>query len=219
MNRAEDNRVSERQLLVRLLEGEGAITRAEVREAFLRVPRHRFVPAGMQSRAYDNSALPIGLGQTISQPLMVAIMSELMEPDPRARVLEIGTGSGYQAAILSRLFAEVHTVERLPELSAESRRLFAELGYGNIHCHVGDGTLGWPEAAPYDRIIVTAGAPDIPAMLQQQLGDGGWLVIPVGHSSHQELIRLRRVGDRFVREHHGGCVFVKLIGEEGWKES
>ncbi len=211
--------MSERQLLVRLLEGEGAITRPEVREAFLSVPRHRFVPAGMQSRAYDNSALPIGLGQTISQPLMVAIMTELMEPDPRARVLEIGTGSGYQAAILSRLFAEVHTVERLPELSAESRRLFAELGYGNIHCHVGDGTLGWPEAAPYDRIIVTAGAPDIPARLEQQLGDGGWLVIPVGRSSHQELIRLRRDGDRFVREHHGGCVFVKLIGEEGWKES
>jgi protein-L-isoaspartate(D-aspartate) O-methyltransferase len=202
--------------LVRQLETEGAITRPAVREALLDVPRHWFVTREYQVQAYDNCALPIGLGQTISQPYMVAVMTDLLEPAPDRTILEIGTGSGYQAAILSRLCRSVYTVERIPELARRAGETFEALGYTNIHLRVGDGTAGWPDRASFDGIIVTAGAPAMPESLRWQLKDGGILVVPVGDQSIQILKRVRRQGDEFHEEDHGGCIFVKLIGREGW---
>ncbi|MBN2432242.1 MAG: protein-L-isoaspartate(D-aspartate) O-methyltransferase [Acidobacteria bacterium] len=206
----------ERRKLVWLLEMEKAIRTPAVNQAFLDVPRHAFVPPDIQDRAYVNSALPIGAGQTISQPLMVAVMTELLDPSPDMTVLEIGTGSGYQAAILSRLVKTVISVERLPELNQRAEGIFRRLGYDNIRCVVGDGTRGWPAEAPYDGIIVTAGAPAVPESLKGQLVEGGRLVIPVGDQGYQQLLRLRRQGDTYPEEKHGGCIFVRLIGEEGW---
>jgi len=206
----------ERRKLVWLLEMEKAIRTPAVSQAFLEVPRHEFVPPEIRNQAYVNSALPIGDGQTISQPLMVAVMTELLLPAPDMTVLEIGTGSGYQAAILSRLVGTVISVERLPELSQRAQRIFRRLGYDNIRCVVGDGTRGWAADAPYDGIIVTAGAPAVPDSLKNQLADGGRLVIPVGNQGYQQLLRIRRRGDAFAEEKHGGCIFVRLIGDEGW---
>lgn len=204
--------------LVNLLEGEGAVTLPAVRQALLDVPRHRFMPPETRHQAYDNCALPIGLGQTISQPYMVAVMTELLRPAPDQTILEIGTGSGYQAAVLSRLCRTVYTVERIPELTRRAEDVFRELGYGNIRTRVGDGTVGWTEFAPYDGIIVTAGAPAVPESLRHQLKDGGSLVVPVGDRTFQMLRRETRHGDSFRREEHGGCIFVKLVGREGWPE-
>lgn len=204
--------------LVNLLDREGAVTLPAVRQALLDVPRHRFMPAEMWCQAYDNCALPIGLGQTISQPYMVAVMTELLRPSPGKTILEIGTGSGYQAAVLSRLCRTVQTVERIPELTRRAEEAFRDLGYDNIVTRVGDGTVGWPEFAPYDGIIVTAGAPAVPESLRRQLKDGGCLVIPVGDRTFQMLRREVRQGDAFRTEEHGGCIFVKLVGEEGWPE-
>jgi len=215
---ADESWESQRRGLVRLLEAERAIWTPEVRRAFLEVPRELFVSRECRSQAYANCALPIGLGQTISQPHMVALMTELLAPAPDRTVLEIGTGSGYQAAILSRLCGRVHTVERLEALSLQARALFGQLGYDNIETHVGDGTLGWPEHAPYDGIVVTAGAPEVPETLKGQLREGGCLVVPVGDRYYQVLSRIVREGDRFRAETHGGCVFVKLIGREGWPD-
>ena len=188
-----------------------------VLEAMSRVPRHLFVPAELAERAYEDSPLPIGEGQTISQPYMVAWMSELLAPGEGDRVLEIGTGSGYQAAILCELAAEVISVERFPELAREAEERLASLGYRNIAIHVGDGTLGWPARAPYDGIIVTAGAPSVPGPLMQQLRDGGRLVIPVGPSGMQMLNLITRHGDDFEVSEKGSCVFVPLTGKLGWK--
>jgi len=216
MKKFEQTRVGERERLVRLLELENAIKTKEVRQAFLDVPRHYFVPESLQDLAYANNAQPIGLGQTISQPLIVALMTELLEPDPDKTILEIGTGSGYQAAILSRIVKKVYSVERISELSRTSVDLFRKLEYTNIECCVGDGTLGWAEHAPFDGIIVTAGSPRVPMSLKQQLNDGGILVIPVGEHGYQVLKRIRRDGDHFIEETHGGCIFVKLIGKEAW---
>jgi protein-L-isoaspartate(D-aspartate) O-methyltransferase len=182
------------------------------------VPRHRFVPGHMLGAAYRDSPLPIGQGQTISQPYIVALMTAELGLTGTERVLEIGTGSGYQAAILGELAAEVITVERLPALAEEARALLAELGYDNVHVKVGDGTLGWPDEAPYDAIIVTAAAPEVPAPLQAQLVDGGRLLAPVGPRWTQQLVRVRRVGDRFDDESLLGVAFVPLIGEHGWQD-
>ena len=188
-----------------------------VLDAMLRLPREKFVPEHLQASAYEDHPLSIGCGQTISQPYMVALMTEALELSGRERVLEIGTGSGYQTAILAELADEVYTVERVPELSQAARQRLAELGYANVRFHVGDGTLGWPEEAPFDRILVTAGAPEVPPALTEQLADDGLLVIPVGNGYGQDLLSIRRRGDRFASRSLCRCVFVKLIGEQGWR--
>ncbi len=183
------------------------------------VPRQEFVPADLRGYAYDDGPLPIGDGQTISQPYMVAYMTEALELSPGDRVLEIGTGSGYAAAVLSRIVTEVHTVERIAGLAAAARERLHRLFYTNILIHVGDGSLGLPEHAPYDAIVVTAGAPEIPHPLMEQLAIGGRLVVPVGHNlTFQTLIRVRRVGrDDYRRESLMAVMFVPLIGAAGWE--
>ncbi len=216
--RADDPlRQHERGTLIGALVEEGSIRTTLVRDAFLEVPRHRFVPSEYQTEAYQNCALPIGYGQTISQPSMVAVMTELVRPGPARRVLEIGTGSGYQAALLARICGQVYSIERIPELHRRAEALFRELGYSNIICRLDDGTLGWPEESPFDDIMVTAGAPDVPPSLKQQVGEGGGVIIPVGDGYFQTLFRVVRRGDGIVTENHGGCIFVRLVGQEGWK--
>lgn len=189
-----------------------------VLRAMERVPREAFVPEGMRHRAYDDSALPIAGGQTISQPYVVGRMIESLRLEPEQRVLEIGTGSGYAAAILAELAARVDTVERLPELAEAAEGLLARLGCTNVHVHVGDGTLGWPEGAPYDAILVSAGAPDVPAPLAAQVAVGGLLVLPIGPSPHdQVLVRVhRRDETTWKRTSLGPVRFVPLVGEAGW---
>ncbi len=184
--------------------------------AMEKVPRHRFVPESEQSMAYDDMPAPIGAGQTISQPYMVALMTEMLRLEGPERVLEIGTGSGYQAAVLAELAAEVYSVERFESLASRASALLDELGYDNVSVIVGDGTLGYPEAAPYDRIIVTAAAPKIAQPWLDQLADGGRLVLPLGERWTQVLTVVEKRGDSFERESHGGCVFVPLVGEHGW---
>jgi len=182
------------------------------------VPRHRFVPEELRRQAYDDRPLPIGSGQTISQPYIVALMTSLLQLKGDETVLEIGTGSGYQAAILACLAKTVHSVEYRPELAAQAQKTLAELGYTNVYVHVGDGTLGWAEAAPYDGILVTAAAPRPPEPLLQQLKDGGRLVIPVGAWHVQELQLWERQGDHFSSQDMLPVAFVPLRGQHGWKE-
>lgn len=196
----------------------GGIKDRRVIAAMEKVPRHAFVSKGMEEQAYLDRPLPIGLGQTISQPLMVAIMTELLELKGHERILEIGTGSGYQAAILAELATEVYTVERFEELSLAARKTLYKLGYKNVSFRIGDGTLGWPEASPFDGILVTAGAPVVPETLEKQLSDGGRIVIPVGGEDVQTLQIIRREGDKFHRHHGTACRFVKLVGTGGWRE-
>jgi protein-L-isoaspartate(D-aspartate) O-methyltransferase len=185
--------------------------------AIARVPRERFVPAVSRDLAWANVALPIGAGQTISQPYIVALMTTALGLSGQERVLEIGTGSGYQAAILAELATEVVTVERYASLATAAESLLAELGYGNVRVAVGDGTTGWPEGAPYERIIVTAGAPRVPLPLLAELRpDGGRLVIPVGESDDQVLLVVERHGDRTTEQPLGPVRFVPLIGRAGW---
>ncbi|HUQ72870.1 MAG TPA: protein-L-isoaspartate(D-aspartate) O-methyltransferase [Planctomycetaceae bacterium] len=183
------------------------------------VPRHRFIPEDLQSQAYADTALGIGLGQTISQPYIVALMTEAARLAPQSQVLEIGTGSGYQAAILSGLCQSLITIERLASLADSAQERFAELKLTNIECHVADGTLGWPESAPYDAILVTAGAPTVPELLLEQLADGGRLVLPVGPETGQSLLAYERRGDQFRSHKLCDCRFVKLVGVAGWAES
>ena len=184
--------------------------------AMRRVPRERFVPERWRHEAYDDRALPIGAHQTISQPYVVAWMIDALELPADARVLEIGTGSGYGAAVLAEVAAEVVTVERLDELADLARDLLHELDYENVVVVVRDGTLGHPERAPYDGICVTAAAPEIPLPLLGQLTDHGRLVIPVGDRDGQELTLVVRDGDQFSRKAVGGVRFVPLIGDQGW---
>lgn len=189
-----------------------------VLEVMGEVPRERFLPPESRSRAYADQALPLALGQTVSQPYMVAAMTEALELTPTDRVLEVGTGSGYQTCILSRLAAEVYSVERLEPLARSAELLLKELGCTNVHLRVGDGSLGWPEAAPFDAILVTAAAPDVPPSLKAQLSPhGGRLVIPVGDRFVQDLLKLTRHGDEFRQRRLMACRFVPLVGEEGWE--
>ena len=181
------------------------------------VPRHCFVPPDDLAWAYSDSPLPIGQGQTISQPYIVALMTELLELEPTDRVLEVGTGSGYQAAVLGELAAEVHTVEVIPELARRAEKTLTGLGYTHIHVHIGDGSPGWPEAAPYNRILVAAAAPEVPQPLLDQLAEGGRLVIPVGSRSVQQLEVWQRTGDAFNRQVNLAVCFVPLRGQFGWK--
>jgi protein-L-isoaspartate(D-aspartate) O-methyltransferase len=183
------------------------------------VPRELFVPADLATAAYDDRALPIGSDQTISQPYMVAVMTQALQIAPGGRVLEIGTGSGYQAAVLSQLAREVYTLERRPELADQARARLAALGCENVHVVVADGTAGYPERAPYDGILVTAGAPRVPEPLTAQLAEGGRLVIPVGTAREQDLVTIERTGDRLQQTAGEPCVFVPLIGRFGWDEA
>ena len=191
---------------------------SRVLDAMREIPRHLFVPPGFREAAYQDRPLPIGSGQTISQPYIVAVMTELLHLGKSDRVLEIGTGSGYQAAILSKLAKDVVTVERLPEIAEHARNLFESLGIGNITVIVGDGTEGYGPRAPYNGIIVTAATPDIPGPLVAQLAEGGKLVAPVGSRDLQQLVRLTRRDGRVAREEFGGVVFVPLLGKHGWRE-
>jgi len=184
--------------------------------AFESVPRHLFVPEGYRYAAYDDGPIPIGHSQTISQPYIVALMTALLDLMGDECVLEVGTGSGYQAAILGMLADEVHTVEFLPELASQADKLLKELGFDNVHVHVADGSLGWPGAAPYDGILVAAAAPDAPRALLGQLKDGGKLVLPVGGRSMQNLEVWTRIGDGFESKIETSVAFVPLRGEQGW---
>jgi protein-L-isoaspartate(D-aspartate) O-methyltransferase len=208
-----------RRMVETQLAGRG-IRHPGVLRAMATVPRERFVLDLEAPYAYDDSALPISEAQTISQPYVVALMLEAIAPLATHRVLEIGTGSGYATAVLAEVVAEVYTVERLGTLAAAARTRLAALGYRNVHILEGDGTLGWPEHAPYDGIVVTAGGPDVPSPLPPQLKVGGHLVIPVGPTPRaQELVRVtRRALDDYARESLGAVAFVPLIGEAGWPE-
>lgn len=182
--------------------------------AFECVPRHPFVLESDQYLAYDDTPLPIGFGQTISQPYIVALMTDLLQLDGDECVLEVGTGSGYQAAILAHMAREVHTIEFLPRLADRAKKLL--VGYPNVHCHVGDGSLGWPDASPYQGILVAAAAPKVPQPLLDQLKDGGRLVLPVGKSDYQFLEVWTRQGDEFDCRREVGVAFVPLKGKHGW---
>jgi len=188
-----------------------------VLKAMMEVPRHLFVPPNMRARSYHDSPLPLSMGQTISQPYIVALMTELLGLRGDETVLEVGTGSGYQAAVLSRIARFVYSIERIEELATSAREKLGELGYDNIEVVVGDGSAGLPEHAPYKGIIVTAGAPDIPPKLVEQLDEGGRMVVPVGPSNLQTLkVLTKKNGQVSVRE-EGACVFVPLLGSYGWK--
>ncbi len=189
-----------------------------VLKAMSRVPRERFIPPEEQHLAYEDRPLPIGLDQTISQPYIIALMTESLGLTGKEKVLEIGSGRGYQTAILAELAQLVITVERLPALAKEARSLLGSLGYKNIEVHLAEPTLGWPAEAPYDAIIVTAGAPKIPDSLLEQLVIGGRLVVPVGSRYEQELYKITKGRDKNVVQSLGGCRFVPLIGEDAWQE-
>lgn len=203
--------------MVRNQERRGEIGDPRVLEAMGAVPRHEFVPAALQDEAYDERALPIGEGQTISQPLIVALMTEALELGPRDRVLEVGSGSGYQAAILRRLVPHVVGVERVGALAERARSALVRLGVDGVEIHEADGSLGWPADAPYDAIVVTAGGPRLPEALLGQLAAGGRLVMPVGPRNAERLVRVRRTADGDTREDLGGVAFVRLVGQEGWQ--
>jgi len=189
-----------------------------VMTAMRKVPRHVFVEEALQNQAYSDHPLPIGEKQTISQPFMVALMTEAMQLKGMEKVLEIGAGSGYQTAILAEIAFKVFSIERIRSLTIQARKLLYDLGYLNVEIKFSDGTLGWVDESPFDAIIVTAGSPGIPQPLVDQLAIGGRLVIPVGDAADQELVRITKTEEGTKREDLGGCRFVKLIGQHGWEE-
>ncbi len=196
------------------------ITDERVLKAMEKIPRHLFVEEGLQDQAYSDSPLPIGERQTISQPFIVALMTEALNLKGHEKILEIGTGSGYQAAVLAELGDRVFSIERIASIAGKTRKLLDSLNYYNVLIWVGDGTYGWRDEAPFDAIIVTAGAPEIPKTYKDQLAVGGKLVIPVGSRQSQTLMKLTRLSEKaddFKEEDLGGCRFVNLIGEYGWK--
>jgi protein-L-isoaspartate(D-aspartate) O-methyltransferase len=205
----------QRRKLAEELRSEG-IADDRVLQAIVRVRRDLFVPPAQVEHAYRNSALPIGEGQTISQPFVVALMTQELALIGTERVLEIGTGSGYQTAILAELAEHVVSVERHDVLLERARRILTTLGYGNVELHVTNGSLGWRDGAPYDRVIVTAAAPEVPRPLLDQLGQNGRLVVPVGSAAQQDLIVITRDGDRLQQKKLGPVRFVPLVGEAGW---
>ena len=198
------------------LRSSGLVTDVRVLDAVAAVPRAEFVPEDHRGAAYDDVPLPIGHDQTISQPLVVALMTQAADLHPGDRVLEVGTGSGYQAAVLRQLVDHVDTVERIPALAEQAAALLDELGVDHVDVHTGDGTLGWPGGAPYDAVVVTAGGPEVPAPLLEQLAEGGRLVAPVGPRHAQELVLVRRTGGRTECTDLGPVAFVPLLGEAGW---
>ena len=204
-----------RQRLLAELRREG-VRDERVLAAIRAVPRELFVPADHREQAYENTPLPIGAGQTISQPLVVGLMTQALALRGSERVLEVGTGSGYQAAVLSRLAGWIVSVERIPELADRARSALAALGCRNVEVHVSNGSLGWPRGAPYDAIVVAAAAPAVPPPLAEQLGEGGRLVLPVGSRVSQDLVLVRRRGTRTETRSLGPVRFVPLLGEAGW---
>ncbi len=208
----ERTRMVEEQIIARGVKDERVLA------AMRKVPRHEFLPEGIRGMAYQDSALPLGEAQTMSQPYMVALMTELLELTGAERVLEIGTGSGYQAAVLSELCEKVYTVERIKMLADRARQSLDRLGYRSVAIKVYDGTYGWKEMAPFDAIMVTAGAPDVPAPLVEQLKEGGRMVIPVGERFGQMLLKIIKTPAGPVTERSIPCMFVPLIGNHGWKE-
>ena len=204
------NSMVERQLAAR------GISDKRVLEAFRLVAREDFVAESDRGHAYNDHPLAIGHGQTISQPYMVALMLEELHLTGSEKVLEIGTGSGYQTALLAEMAAEIHTIERVPELAESARKRLEDMAYENVQFRTGDGTLGWPEAAPFDCITVGAGAPHVPQALTDQLAEAGRLVIPVGANYHQQLVIAQKRQGKIIETTSCPCVFVKLIGEDGW---
>jgi protein-L-isoaspartate(D-aspartate) O-methyltransferase len=209
-----------RALMVKKQLIERHITDPRILEAMRNIPRHLFVDAELWPHAYEDRPLPIGYDQTISQPYIVAFMTQMLDlpQDGRGIVLEVGTGSGYQAAVLSQLAGKVYSLERIEPLAARARYILTRLGIHNVEIKLTDGGYGWPEYGPYDGIIVTAAAPEIPAPLTVQLADGGILVVPVGARKHQALLRLVRRGDGILKEKLAPVAFVPLLGEHGWEE-
>ncbi|MCK5825963.1 MAG: protein-L-isoaspartate(D-aspartate) O-methyltransferase [Desulfuromusa sp.] len=207
-------RMVEQQIVAR------GVSDQRVIEAMSAVPRHLFVEAGLQSHAYGDAALPIGEKQTISQPYMVAVMTAALELQGSERILEIGTGSGYQTAILSKLVKRVYSIERIAVLAGRARKILDQLQLSNVNIKIGDGTVGWENQAPFSGILVAAGSPDVPQKYLDQLDIGGRLVLPVGDQKQQILVRITRKGkDHFEQEQMMGCRFVPLIGEQGWQGS
>lgn len=205
-----------KEMVKRQIEARG-ITDPKVLAAMLRVPRHLFVSDALRDQAYGDFPLPIGEQQTISQPYIVAEMTQALQPDKDDRVLEIGTGSGYQAAILAEIVFRVYTIEKIYSLYTKTRKLFDKLHYHNIVTKYSDGTCGWVDESPFDAIIVTAGSPGIPTPLVSQLAVGGRMVIPIGDQYSQELIKLYKDEHGIHKTNLGGCRFVKLVGEYGWR--
>lgn len=193
------------------------VTDPRVLAAMRRVPRHLFVEEALRDRAYGDHPLPIGEGQTISQPFIVGKMTELLRLGGAEKVLEIGTGSGYQAAVLGDLCARVCTIERMPKLAQRARELLELLGYRNVWVRVANGTLGWPDEAPFDRILVAAGGPSVPPPLFEQLAEGGRMVMPVGDATSQVLQLIEKRDGEMRTTEHSGCVFVKLVGKYAWE--
>lgn len=216
-NEQEDLYREARQVMVETQLKRRGITDPRVLAAMSKIPRHHFVPRHLRDQAYGDYPLPIGEDQTISQPYIVALMTQALELTGNDKVLELGAGSGYQAAILAELAAQVFTVERISSLAQAAQQALTALGYTNVHLRVADGTLGWPEEAPFDAILVTAGSPQVPPPLVEQLAVGGRLLIPVGDSYSQTLTRVRRTSEGLKHEYLGGCRFVKLIGKHGWQ--
>lgn len=210
--RADERRIMvERQIAARGIHDPGVLA------AMLEIPRHLFIPPPYNRAAYEDNPLPIGNGQTISQPYIVALMTELLHPKDTDNILEIGAGSGYQAAVLSRLVRRLTTIERITTVADLARTNLKSIGIDNVRVIDGDGTLGYPANAPYDGIIITAATPDVPRPLLEQLADGGTLVAPVGGRDIQDLITLHKKGGSFSQESHGGVRFVPLIGQHGWE--
>ena len=209
-------RADERKVMVERQIASRGIHDRRVLAAMEEIPRHLFIPPPYDRAAYDDNPLPIGNGQTISQPYIVALMTELLHPKATDRMLEIGAGSGYQAAVLSRLIRQLTTIERISHVATLARANLQAIGITNVTVIEGDGTLGYPENAPYDGIIITAATPEIPRPLIEQLAEGGSLVAPVGGQDLQELVAIRKTHGSLTREFHGGVRFVPLIGEHGW---
>ena len=192
------------------------IRNERVLEAFQRVPRHFFVPRDKQSEAFEDHPVSIGEGQTISQPYIVALMTETLTPQPTQRVLEIGTGSGYQTAILCELYKEVYSTERIEVLSRHANEVLQQIGYKNYQLKIANGSLGWRDHAPYDAIMVTCGSPHVPEPLIEQLSDGGKMIVPVGGANRQDLLLITKRGDHYETMSLGDVRFVPMIGEYGW---
>lgn len=188
----------------------------KILQSMREIPRHLFVPEQQRTYAYEDFPLPIGEGQTISQPHIVALMTEMLRLKGHEKVLEIGTGSGYQAAVLSKIAKEVYTIEKIESIGLKAKELFKELGYKNIKVKIGDGTEGWAQYSPYDGIIVTAGSPQIPEPLIEQLGENGRIVVPIGGPFSQDLILGEKIKGELITRTICGCVFVPLIGKHGW---
>lgn len=218
MKEPEDLIQARLQMVAQQIKGRGIVD-VRVLGAMSEIPRQLFISADLLPGAYDDHPLPIGHGQTISQPYIVALMTSLLKLKGNEKVLEIGTGSGYQAALLGKLAAQVHTVERIPELVEAANASLSQLGMDNVHVHLGDGSLGWPAEAPYDGILVSAASPEVPACLPEQLGPGGKLVIPVGARWRQMLQVWEMHGNKLEKKEILPVVFVPLRGEKGWQDS